>query len=46
VHRQDDKDVCPVGNVVGEPEGLVKVVAEAGSDASSVPTPSGRADRS
>jgi len=31
VHRQDYKDVCPVGNVVGEPEGFVKVVAEAGS---------------
>ena len=31
VHRQDYKDVCPVGNVVGEPEGFVKVLAEAGS---------------
>ena len=31
VHRQDYKDVCPVGNVVGEPEGFVKVVAETGS---------------
>ncbi len=30
VHRQDYKDVCPVGNVVGEPEGFVKVLAEAG----------------
>jgi mycothione reductase len=31
VHRQDYKDVCPVGNVVGEPEGFVKVLAETGS---------------
>jgi pyruvate/2-oxoglutarate dehydrogenase complex dihydrolipoamide dehydrogenase (E3) component len=28
IHRQDYKDVCPVGNVVGEPEGFVKIVAE------------------
>ena len=31
VHRQDYAGVCPVGNVVGEPEGFVKIVAEAGS---------------
>lgn len=31
VHRQDYKDVCPVGNVVGEPEGFVKVIAETGT---------------
>jgi dihydrolipoamide dehydrogenase len=26
VHRQTYRDVCPAGNVVGEPEGLLKVV--------------------
>jgi pyruvate/2-oxoglutarate dehydrogenase complex dihydrolipoamide dehydrogenase (E3) component len=31
IHRQDYADVCPVGNVVGEPEGFVKIVAEADS---------------
>ena len=31
VHRQDYRDVCPVGNVVGEPEGFVKILGEAGS---------------
>ncbi len=31
VHRQGYKDICPVGNVVGELEGFVKVVAETGS---------------
>lgn len=31
IHRQDYRDVCPVGNVVGEQEGFVKIVAEAGS---------------
>ncbi len=31
VRRQDYRDVCPVGNVVGEPDGFVKVLAEAGS---------------
>jgi pyruvate/2-oxoglutarate dehydrogenase complex dihydrolipoamide dehydrogenase (E3) component len=29
VHRQDYEGVCPVGNVEGEPEGFVKVMAEA-----------------
>ncbi len=29
VHRQDYEGVCPVGNVEGEPEGFVKIVAEA-----------------
>jgi dihydrolipoamide dehydrogenase len=30
VRRQDYRDVCPVGNVIGEPEGFVKVLAESG----------------
>lgn len=31
VHRQTYASVCPVGNVIGEPEGLVKIVFDATS---------------